>query len=1170
MDINKNSDLNQFVHLHIHTEFSLVDGICRISQLVDHAKRLEMQSIAITDVANIYGAVKFYRKCVMRGIKPIIGVDLAVANAQKFPQNPRLILLCRNNKGYRFICKLLSKLHMGLGQGNELIVDKNFLKEGSENLIVLSGGLSGDIGHALRSEKIDLAEELIYEYKEFFPDSFYLEITRTGAPDEEKYLNSLVPLAIKTRTPLVASNNVRYINEGEYEAHEIRVCINEGRILDDPRRPRLYTEQQYLRTPNAMIKLFSDLPSAVENTNHIAKRCNVFLDFDDVHMPRMPINKAAEANATLEENAQNGLLPILINIDSSKKEEYEIRLGIELRIIREMGYADYFLIVSDFIDWAKKSEIPVGPGRGSGAGSLVAYALGITQLDPIKHGLLFERFLNPERISLPDFDIDFCMLGRDRVIEYVVEKYGMDKVAQIITFNSLAARAVMRDVGRVMGLPYGFCDILAKLVPFEVGMTLQKALDQDSELRERYETESEVSQLIDNARVLEGLPRNAGKHAGGIVIAPEPITEYTALYMDKDMTQPVTQFDKDDLEMIGLVKFDFLGLRTLTVIDWTLTQVNKKNIQKQLPLVTLDNLPIDDEETFKFIQSCQTTAIFQLESRGMRELIERIKPENFDDLIALIALFRPGPLQSGMVDDYIDRKHGKKTVNYPHPSVEEVLKPTYGVIIYQEQVMQIAQILGGYTLGAADVLRRAMGKKKPEEMEIQRSIFVQGAEKKGVKSSTANSIYDLMEKFAGYGFNKSHSAAYALLSYQTAWLKTYYPSFFMAAALSADMEHTDKIVTLIDECKKMGLDILPPNINLSDFSFSADDSHKIRYGLGAVKGVGKKAVDSLVKERTDGKNFLNIYDFCLRVDSHKCNKKACEALITAGAFDSIGHHRAEILANLPDAMITADQHANTVSSGQGDMFGLEVETKDFKPKNLVSAWSARKKLEEEKKSLGLYLSDHPISYYRAELQNILDGSIKDIDPNPERVITIAGLIANIRTFTTRRGDMMAFVSIDDQTAKADISIFGELYSQLRKLSQKDSLFVITGVTSSDDRTGELQVKATKIYTMETLREKALQKIRIILKPEMDANFLIPKLHKVLRSFLGIATSVELEYHTINGDIASINLGEDWRVNASDILLDELYYLLGHSNVSFVYDRKALNTLNTNNGVRATT
>ena len=1152
--------MNQFVHLHIHTEFSLVDGICRVSQLVDHAQKLDMQALAITDVANIYGAIKFYKKCITRGIKPIIGVDLSLSNPQKNPLNSRLVLLCRNNDGYRFLCELLSKLHTSESTGKELISDKQLFREGGKNLIALSGGLSGDIGQALRGENFSLAEELIYQYKELFPDNFYLEITRTGAPDEEEYLNNLVPLSMSTRTPLVASNNVRYINEGEYEAHEIRVCINEGRILDDPRRPRLYTEKQHLRTKAEMIQLFSDLPSAVENTSHIAKRCNVFLEFDDIHMPRMPIHEVVEANGTLETNAQKRLKSILINIDHNKKARYEGRLSDELKIIREMGYADYFLIVSDFIDWAKKSGIPVGPGRGSGAGSLVAYALGITQLDPIEHSLLFERFLNPERISLPDFDIDFCMLGRDRVIEYVVDKYGADKVAQIITFNSLAARAVMRDVGRVMGLPYGFCDILAKLVPFEVGMTLQKALDQDSELRERYQMEPEVTQLIDNARLLEGLPRNAGKHAGGIVIAPKPITEYTALYIEKEMTQPVTQFDKDDLETIGLVKFDFLGLRTLTVIEWTLAQVNQKNKKEKLPLVNLDNLPIDDLGTYKFIQSCQTTAIFQLESRGMRELIERIQPENFDDLIALIALFRPGPLQSGMVDDYIDRKHGKKSVNYPHPSVEEVLKPTYGVIIYQEQVMQIAQILGGYTLGAADVLRRAMGKKKPEEMEHQRSIFVEGAEKKGVKSRVANSIYDLMEKFAGYGFNKSHSAAYALLSYQTAWLKTYYPSFFMAAALSADMEHTDKIVILIDECNKLGIDILPPDINLSDYAFTVDNDLKIRYGLGAVKGVGKKAVENLVMERTNGKTFENIYDFCLKVDGQKCNKKACEALITAGAFDSIGDHRAEILAELRDAMNTADQHESAKLSGQSDMFGLEVDTEIVASQNQIPPWSSRKKLEEEKKSLGLYLSDHPMSYYRNELENIVDGTIKDISPNPERTITIAGLMANIRTFNTKRGDMMAFVSIDDQTAKADISIFGELYSQLRKLTQSDSLFIISGMTSKDERTGGLQVRANKIYTMETLRAKALRKIKINLKSDMSPNKLIPQLHDLLTSFLGTATKIEMEYHTAKDDIVSINFGEDWRVNVSDIFLDELFQLLGRSNISFVYDKNALDVV----------
>ena len=704
-----NSSGLQFVHVHVHTEYSLVDGICRITNLVDRAGRLGMPAIAITDVSNIYGTVKFYQRCVDRGIKPIIGAEVNIANETGDDSPVSLILLCKNNKGYQFLCELLSDLHTRSRMDSKFTIAKGELAAGGPNLIALSGGVQGEIGRTLLNGNLREGEKIIREFEVLFPGNFYIEVSRVGATSEEEYLKLVLPLAAKTGIPLVASNNVRFINQDEFVPHEIRVCINDGRILDDPRRQRIYTEYQYLRSREEMIELFDDIPEAIENSVQIAQRCNVFLDFKTVHMPVIPAVSGDDANQLLAAKSRTRLFDrikdykIADNTDY-RLEDYVARLEEETLIIQQMGYSDYFLIVADFIDWARENSIPVGPGRGSGAGSLVAYALGITQIDPIIHGLLFERFLNPERVSLPDFDIDFCMLGRDRVIEHVADRYGQEKVAQIITFNSLTARAVVRDVGRVMGLPYGFCDVLAKLIPFEVGMSLERAIEQDEELRSRYESEPEVGQLIDNARLLEGLPRNAGKHAGGIVIAPEPITRYTALYWEKGMAQPVTQFDKDDLESIGLVKFDFLGLRTLTVIDWTLSRVNQDNIENNLPVIKLERLPLDDPQTMEFIRGGRTTALFQLESRGMRELVQRMQPETFDDLTALVALFRPGPLQSGMVDDYIDRKHGRKKVHYPHPDVEHILKATYGVILYQEQVMQIAQVLAGYTLGAADLL----------------------------------------------------------------------------------------------------------------------------------------------------------------------------------------------------------------------------------------------------------------------------------------------------------------------------------------------------------------------------------------------------------------------------------------------------------------------------------
>ena len=1155
--MNKSPEVSPFVHLHVHTEYSLVDGICRISNLIDQVQMLHMPSIAITDISNIYGVVKFYRRCADRGIKPVIGVELAIATERGAGDRPRIVLLCRNNQGYRFLCELLSKLHSQSQSSGEIAVTKDALAAGGEDLIALSGGLHGEVGQALLTENHLQAQVLVQEYRDLFPGNFYLEVSKTGQAGEEEYLQRVLPLAAEAHVPIVASNNVRYVNKGEYEAHEIRVCINDGRILDDPRRPRRYTEQQHLRSSEEMIDLFRDLPQAIENSVQIARRCNVFLEFDKVHMPAIPAAASGDVNQLLEDTAEQRLQVRLASVGGTDQSEYPVRLKEELTIIREMGYADYFLIVADFIDWARQVSIPVGPGRGSGAGSLVAYALGITQLDPIRYGLLFERFLNPERVSLPDFDIDFCMLGRDRVIEYVVDRYGADKVAQIITFNSLAARAVVRDVGRVMGLPYGFCDVLAKLVPFEVGMTLEKALEQDEEMRTRYETEPEVGQLIDNARLLEGLPRNAGKHAGGIVIAPRSITDYTALYWEQGMAQPVTQFDKDDLESIGLVKFDFLGLRTLTVIDWTLSRVNQRKRDRDSPQIDLAALPVDDLTTYEFIRSGRTTAIFQLESRGMRELIERMKPENFDDLIALVALFRPGPLQSGMVDDYIDRKHGRKKVNYPHELVEQILLPTYGVILYQEQVMQIAQVLAGYTLGAADLLRRAMGKKKPEEMERQRSIFVEGAEKRGVKTRTANSIFDLMEKFAGYGFNKSHSAAYAMLSYQTAWLKNHYPADFMAAALSADMEHTDKIVTLVDECRNLEIEVLPPDINQCGYEFTVASDSSIRYGLGAVKGVGQKAVENILSERDANGSFADLFDFCLRVDGQKCNKRACEALITSGSLDVFGAHRAALLRDLPVAMSLAGQQEDTRSSGQGDMFGLQPPENVHEKNSSVRPWSERKRLEEERKSLGLYLSGHPILYHAAELAQIVDGKIASIKPRPERTITIAGLVVEFRTYNTRRGDNMAFISLDDQTARADVSVFGDLYSGTRKMVQSESLLVVTGTCSTDERTGELQVRADQIDTIGSLRSRALTKITVSLNQDTQPGSVLPSLSDLLQGMVGTHTDLEIQYFNSRGDAISMILGTEWRIDVSDKLIEELHRLFGVPNVHLNYDPNRL-------------
>ncbi|MGD8631023.1 MAG: DNA polymerase III subunit alpha, partial [Gammaproteobacteria bacterium] len=794
-----------FVHLHVHTEYSLVNGIVRIKPLVSSAAAAGMPAIAVTDQSNLFSMVKFYRAAMAQGIKPIVGVDLWVSDPAVSKQPFRLVLLSKSHAGYLNLTRLVSRTYLE-GQHRGLpVLERAWLAGSCDGLIALSGGRAGDIGQSLLAGKRDLAARSLAEWCRLFPDSFYLELQRTGRRGEEDYLHAAVALATAHDVPVVATNDVHFLEESDFDAHEARVCINEGRTLDDPRRSKEFTAQQYLRTPGEMQALFSDIPEALENTLEIARRCNLELELGKNYLPDFPVPAGTSLDGFFARQAEEGLELRLKQLPAADcgdlqatRERYTERLRIEIEVITGMGFPGYFLIVADFIKWAKANGIPVGPGRGSGAGSLVAYALTITDLDPLRYDLLFERFLNPERVSMPDFDVDFCMEGRDRVIEYVAEKYGRDKVSQIITYGSMAAKAVVRDVGRVLGHPYGFVDRIAKLIPFEIGITLDKALQQEPAFSELYDEDEDVRGLVDLARSLEGLARNAGKHAGGVVIAPSQLTDFTPLYCEQGGEALVSQFDKDDVEAVGLVKFDFLGLRTLTIIDWALKTINARRAADSEPPVDINAIPLQDKASFDLLKASATTAVFQLESSGMKDLIRRLQPDTFEDIVALVALFRPGPLQSGMVDDFIARKHGA-SIKYPHPDLEPILKPTYGIILYQEQVMQIAQVLAGYTLGGADMLRRAMGKKKPEEMAKQRSIFMAGAARRNVDAKVAEGIFDLMEKFAGYGFNKSHSAAYALVSYQTAWLKAHYPAAFMAAVLSADMDNTDKVVHLIAE-----------------------------------------------------------------------------------------------------------------------------------------------------------------------------------------------------------------------------------------------------------------------------------------------------------------------------------------------------------------------------------
>ncbi|MBI3574269.1 MAG: DNA polymerase III subunit alpha, partial [Gammaproteobacteria bacterium] len=957
-----------FVHLRVHSEFSLSDSVVRIPDLAATARTQGMPAVALTDLNNLFGVVKFYREAVAAGIKPVVGADVYLENAAD-PHKPfRLLFLCQNLEGYRELCRLLTRAYVEGQHSGRPCIAKSWLKTPVPGLIALSGAQEGDIGQALLAGNAGLADTLAHTYAEHFPGRFYLELQRTGHPHQEDYVHAAAGLAARLGLPVVATNNVAFLKPEEYDTHEVRVCIQEGRVLTDPRRPRRYTPQQYFRRPEEMVELFADIPEALANSVDIARRCNVRMELGRYFLPDFPVPPGTVIDDVLRRQTQAGLQARLARIPEGGRrappEAYAERLKLELEVIVKMGFAGYFLIVADFIQWAKNNGVPVGPGRGSGAGSLVAWCLGITELDPIQYDLLFERFLNPERVSLPDFDVDFCIEGRDRVIEYVTGRYGKEKVSQIITHGTMAAKAVVRDVGRVLEHPYGYVDKIAKLIPHELDMTLDKAIEQEPQLRERYDKEEDVRALIDMARALEGLARSAGKHAAGVVIAPSALTDFMPLYCEQGSVQTVTQFDMGDVEALGLVKFDFLGLRNLTIIDKAVRVINAARVRQNEPPVTIDEIPLDDPKTFTLIKSARTTALFQLESRGMKDLIQRLQPDSFEDVVALVALFRPGPLQSGMVDDFINRKHKRTPIKYMHPTLEPILKPTYGVILYQEQVMQIAQILGGYTLGSADMLRRAMGKKKAEEMAEHRSIFVGGAVERGVDEKLAGHLFDLMEKFAEYGFNKSHSAAYALVAYQTAYLKAHHPSAFMAATLSADMDDTDKVHVFYDDCLANGLEVLPPDVNQSGYRFVPVNEKQIRYGLGAIKGTGEAAIASMIKAREEGGPFRDLFDFCKRVDKRLVNRRVVESLVRAGAFDALNDHRHSLLASVGIALESAEQASR--SANQVSLFGEEDAAQEMGLVE-VARWAENEKLQHEKTALGFYFSGHPFGAYRQEL-----------------------------------------------------------------------------------------------------------------------------------------------------------------------------------------------------------
>jgi DNA polymerase-3 subunit alpha len=1169
----------RFVHLHVHSEFSLRDSTARLPRkpeygdpskaprpnLVSRAVELGQPALALTDLNNLFGLVKFYRAAEKAGIKPIAGADVLIDNGNDVA---RITLLCQNRSGYLGLSRLLSRAYLEGHHGDHVAVRPEWLHAETGGLIVLVGRDS-PAGKLIVEGHTDAAEHALRELQRHFGDRVYLELTRTGRRHEEEFNTAAIELAGRCDLPLLASNDVRFLDRADFDAHEARVCIANGYVLNDPRRPHEYSAEQYLKSEDEMVALFADLPEALENSVEIALRCNLELEFGKNYLPAFPVPADHTLDSWMRKQSHDGLSMRLLKHPPAEGFDvaaYMRRLDEELGVIISMDFAGYFLIVADFINWAKHNTIPVGPGRGSGAGSLVAYALGITDLDPIRYDLLFERFLNPERVSMPDFDIDFCMVRRDEVIDYVAHKYGRERVSQIITYGTMAAKAAVRDTGRVLGHPYGFVDSIAKLIPNTLGISLDDALGESEEARKdsnlasaeliaRYRSEDDVRDLLDLARKLEDLTRNAGKHAGGVVIAPSPLTDFAALFAEQGSKGAVTQFDKDDIEAVGLVKFDFLGLRTLTIIDWAIKAIGK---QANGQLLDIMSLPLDDTKTYELLSRGETTAVFQFESRGMRDYIRKLAPNRFDDLVALAALYRPGPLNSGMVDDFIKRRHGAD-VSYPHALIEPILQPTYGVIVYQEQVMQIAQVMAGYSLGGADLLRRAMGKKKPEEMAKERVKFEAGAANNGIAPRVASSIFDLMEKFAEYGFNKSHSAAYALIAYQTAWLKTHYPAEFMAATLSADMDSTDKIVAFLQDARAMGLTVLPPDVNSSGYRFIALPGRRMRYGLGAVKGVGEGACEAIVHERERGGIYTDLLDFCERTSSARLNRRTLEALIQAGALDALGRNRPSLLLQLPEVLKATEQLAREREAGQVSLFdasdtsvGLGVSRIALPDAN---DWPLEQQLAGEYATLGHYLSGHPLDPHRIELTALAGCTLADVDRiwrerrdrRGEAQVVLAGMVGLMR----KRGDSQAFVQFEDGYGQIEVSFFRESLAECAALLTRGRILLIDGSLREDEYSGGFSLRAKQCWDFQQLC--AQQGRRLSFNADLREHEAFEKIEAVLAQFRPGGTPLRLSIRTATAH-GTLDLNGSQSVRADPQLLGRLRALPGISDVQLALQR----------------
>lgn len=1089
---------NMFVHLRLHTEFSVVDGTNRIDEVVKAAATDGQVALAITDLNNLFGAIKFYKEGRGKGVKPLIGAEIFLESLiRDATQTSRLILLVQNHQGYLNLCELISRGWTQNVHKAVAVIKLEWLQELSQGLIALSGAQAGAVGQALVQGDTQRASDVALQLAGLFPHRFYLELQRAGRADDETHVAAAVQLAARLNLPVVATHPVQFTLEDDYEAHEARVCISEGEILGNQRRVRKFTREQYFKSTAQMRALFADIPSACANTVEIAKRCNLSLVLGKPQLPNYPTPNGMGIEEYFRFSSHEGLKERLTHLypDATQREaerpRYEERLEFEIGTILKMGFPGYFLIVGDFINWAKKNGCPVGPGRGSGAGSLVAYALKITDLDPLQYKLLFERFLNPERVSMPDFDIDFCQTNRDRVIDYVKDKYGRNAVSQIATFGTMAARAAIRDVGRVLDMSYTFCDGISKLIPNKPGqhITIAGAIEAEPVLAERLDKEDEVKTLLALAQKLEGMTRNVGMHAGGVLIAPGKLTDFCPLYQQPGSDSAVSQFDKDDVEAAGLVKFDFLGLATLTILEIAREFIVQRH--KGQENFAFENIPLDDAATYKLFQDGKTEAVFQFESRGMQGMLRDARPTRLEDLIALNALYRPGPMD--LIPSFVARKHGREEIEYPHPLVAEMLSETYGIMVYQEQVMQTAQILGGYSLGGADLLRRAMGKKKAEEMAEHREIFRAGAAKNNIPQPKADEIFDLMEKFAGYGFNKSHAAAYSLLAYHTGWLKVHYTAEFFCANMTVEMDDTDKLKVLFEDAQKMGLSFESPDVNRGQYRFDPISDKVIRYGLGAIKGSGQQAIEAIVAAREDGGPFTSLFDFCCRVDRSRLNKRTVEALIKAGAFDNLHLNRAELLASVERAFDFASAtQANANQGGLFDMMGEDAHGSSTQEPELVEAlpWGVKERLTHEKMALGFFISGHLFDESEREVRHIVKTRIEDLMDSREPQL-LCGIVSDTRVINGQRGKLAIF-KLDDKSAVIEATADEATINTYRNTLKDDELVIVMGKVQPDRFSGGLRLSIQQVWDLPQARCRFGKYLRVMV------NGVAPDVARLLR------------------------------------------------------------------------